>query len=209
MTVNGSVLTSNNNNPITNNTINASKIKVKSPASLAHVVLRTSNYDAMVEFWQAFLGADITFKDSNLAFLRYDYEHHRIAIIQVPGTGPKVANSAGLEHVAFAYDTLQDLVTSYQQRKALGMNPSWSTNHGPTTSIYYNDPDGNRIETQVDNFATVEEANAFMKSEMFKQNPIGTDFDPETLIKRLESGEDDKKIKTRIEIGVRGLPEGF
>lgn len=184
-------------------------IKVKSPSSLAHVVFRTSNYDTMVNYWQAFLGAEITFKDSSLAFLRYDHEHHRIAIVRVPGTGPKVAKSAGFEHVAFTYDTLQDLVLAYQQRKALGMHPTWSTNHGPTTSIYYNDPDGNRIETQVDNFDTVEAANAFMASELFKQNPIGTDFDPETLVQRLEAGEDEKTIKTRIEIGVRELPEGF
>jgi hypothetical protein len=89
------------------------------------------------------------------------------------------------------------------------MHPSWSTNHGPTTSIYYNDPDGHRIETQVDNSDTVEEANDFMTSELFKQNLVSTDFDPETLVKRLEAGEDDKTIKTRIEIGVRELPEGF
>lgn len=202
MAVNGNTLHDSSNGTI-------HKIKVKSPSSLAHVVFRTSNYDAMVDYWQAFLGAEITFQDSNLAFLRYDYEHHRIAIIRVPGTGPKVANSAGLEHVAFSFDTLKDLVGSYQQRKALGMCPSWCTNHGPTTSIYYNDPDGNRIETQVDNFDTVEAANAFMTSDLFKQNPIGTDFDPETLVERLEAGEDDKTIKTRKEIGVRGLPEGF
>lgn len=204
MTVNGHTV----NGP---NKLNGTthKIKVKSPSSLAHVVFRTSNYDAMVEYWQAFLGAEITFKDSNLAFLRYDEEHHRVAIIRVPGTGPKIATSAGLEHVAFAYDSLPDLVTSYQQRKALEMHPSWCTNHGPTTSIYYNDPDGNRIETQVDNFDTVDEANAFMTSEAFKQNPIGTDFDPDTLVNRLEAGEDHGSIKQRIEIGVRGLPEGF
>lgn len=200
MTVNGNAA----NGPASRKTT-----AVKSPTSLAHVVFRTSNYEAMVDYWQAFLGAEITFKDANLAFLRYDHEHHRIAIIRVPGTGPKVANSAGLEHVAFTFDTLQDLATSYQQRKALGMQPSWCTNHGPTTSIYYNDPDGNRIETQVDNFDTVEAANAFMASDLFRQNPIGTDFEPETLVQRLDSGEDERKIKTRIEIGVRGLPEGF
>lgn len=37
-------------------------------------------------------------------------------------------------------------------------------NHGPTTSLYYRDPDGNQIETQVDNFETAEEATAFMNS---------------------------------------------
>lgn len=35
---------------------------------------------------------------------------------------------------------------------------------GSTTSIYYKDPDGNMLETQVDNFDSVEEATKFMVS---------------------------------------------
>ncbi|KIW98757.1 uncharacterized protein Z519_00420 [Cladophialophora bantiana CBS 173.52] len=176
-------------NDVTRNGQNlGQKTKVKSPISLALVVLRTSNYEAMAQFWHTFLGTDISFKDHQLAFLRFDAEHHRIAIINVPGTGLKEQASAGLEHIAFTFETLGDLTESYLQRKALGMIPCWCTNHGLTTSIYYRDPDGNRVETQVDNFDTVEEANAFMTSTLFKENTIGTDFDPEDLIKRLKAG---------------------
>ena len=95
---------------------------------------------------------------------------------------------------------------AYRQRKANGIEPYWCTNHGPTTSIYYHDPDGNDIETQVENFDSVEEANEFIRGPLFKENPIGVDFDPEDLIKRLEAGEDEKVIKTRVEQGPRGLP---
>lgn len=77
-------------------------------------------------------------------------------------------------------------------------------NHGPTTSIYYQDPDGNNIETQVDNLP-VDEATALMGSEEFAQNPIGVDFDPEELIEKLKRGEDETKIKKRPNIGPRGL----
>jgi catechol-2,3-dioxygenase len=185
------------------------ELKVKSPCSLAHVVLRTGNYRKMVAFYKDFLGADITFMNQNLAFLSYDEEHHRIAIITVPGTGPKVPTSAGLEHIAFAFSSLSDLVLAYQQRKAKGMLPNWCVNHGPTTSIYYSDPDGNRLETQVDNFDIVEEANHFMTGKCFAENPIGTDFEPEDLVRRIESGESEESIKRRIEIGPRDLPEGF
>ncbi len=72
--------------------------------------------------------------------------------------------------------------------------------------MYYHDPDGNDIETQVDNFESADEANAFMRSEFFEMNPIGTDFDPEELVKRLEAGEDEAVIKKRVEIGKRGVP---
>lgn len=185
------------------------ELKVKSPSSLAHVALRTGNYQKMVDFYMDFLGAEITFMNQKLAFLRYDEEHHRIAIIAVPGTGPKVPTSAGLEHIAFAFSSLSDLVLAYQQRKTKGMLPNWCVNHGPTMSIYYSDPDGNRLETQVDNFDTVEETSDFMKGECFAQNPIGTDFEPEDLMRRIESGESEESVKRRIEIGPRDLLEGF
>jgi len=44
-----------------------------------------------------------------------------------------------------------------------------------------------------------------MMSKYFQENPLGTDFDPEDLIRRLQSGEDETSIKKRIEIGPRGL----
>jgi hypothetical protein len=40
------------------------------------------------------------------------------------------------------------------------IRPFYSINHGPTTSLYYTDPDGNRVELLVDNFATAGEGQA-------------------------------------------------
>jgi hypothetical protein len=75
--------------------------------------------------------------------------------------------------------------------------------------MYYKDPDGNKLETQVDNFDTNDAAAKFMESAAFAENPIGTDFDPEELIERIQSGEDDGVLKKRVEIGIRGIPEDF
>lgn len=181
--------------------------KVKSPSMLAHIVLRTSpaNFQTMVTYYKTFLGATVSYENSMLSFLRYDEEHHRVAIIAIPSTTTKPKESAGMDHVAFTFDTLGDLALAYQQRKALGILPSICLNHGPTTSIYYTDPDGNKIETQVDNFESAEAASEFMASEAFAENPIGTDFDPEELRERLERGEEEESIKKRKEVGARGL----
>ncbi|KAL2072006.1 hypothetical protein VTL71DRAFT_11349 [Oculimacula yallundae] len=182
--------------------------KVISPSKLAHVVLRTSpnNFNTMVNFYKTFLGGKATYENDFLSFITYDAEHHRVAIAGVPGTGPKAFKTSGLEHIAFTFATINDLATAYTQRKEHGIVPIWSVNHGPTTSIYYTDPDGNQIETQVDNFDNLEDANAFMASSEFAKNPIGVDFDPEDLIKRLQSGEDVVAIKKRPDIGPRSLP---
>ena len=183
--------------------------KVISPATMAHVVLRTGNFAKMVDFYTTFLGGTITHGNDFLSFITYDEEHHRIALIAMPGTGPKAPTSSGLEHIAFSFPTLSALLLAYRQRKARGIPPLWSVNHGPTTSIYYKDPDGNMLETQVDNFDTVEAANNFMTSKEFAENPVGTDLDPEELIERIRKGDSDEVLKKRPEVGPRGLPDFF
>ncbi|KAH9821429.1 glyoxalase/Bleomycin resistance protein/Dioxygenase [Teratosphaeria destructans] len=185
----------------------APSAKVLSPASLAHVVLRTAKFAQMVEFYTTFLGGTITHGNDFVCFITYDSEHHRIAILAVPGTGPKNPTSSGLEHISFAYDSMADLLLAYRHRKQRDIFPAWSVNHGPTTSIYYKDPDGNMLETQVDNFDTVKEANDFMMGSAFAENAVGTDVDPEQLIERLRGGESEEVLKKRVEIGPRALPD--
>ncbi|OCL04423.1 Glyoxalase/Bleomycin resistance protein/Dihydroxybiphenyl dioxygenase [Glonium stellatum] len=177
--------------------------KVVSPIRLAHVVLRTNNFKTMVNFYKTFLGAKANYENEFLSFLTYDNEHHRIAIAALPGTGPKTTKTCGLEHIAFTF-TFEDLFLAYRQRKARGIEPSWCVNHGVTTSIYYHDPDGNMLETQVDSFSTPEEATAFMMSKEFAENPIGADFDPEDHIARLKRGESIASILKRPNVGPRG-----
>lgn len=66
--------------------------------------------------------------------------------------------------------------------------------------MYYRDPDGNELELQVDNFETVAEAIEFMNGTEFEENPIGVDYDPEEFVRRVRSGEDEKRIKMRSDL---------
>jgi len=172
--------------------------KVIAPSALAHVVLQTGDLERMTDFYTTFLGGSVTRRNEMLAFITYDDEHHRIAPIGLPRISPKVRGSCGLDHISFAFPDLTTLLLAYRQRKACGIEPIWSVNHGPTTSIYYRDPDGNRLETQVNNFDTNNAATDFMESAAFAENPIGTDFDPEELIARIRAVEHDAKLKERI-----------
>lgn len=187
--------------------LNIPKPKVTSPASLAHVALRTSNLQPMVDFYLTFLGGSVSFGNDNASFITYDEEHHRIALLRFPDMGPKPRSSKGCDHLAFSYNTLPELLESYKQRKANGLTPCWSVNHGPCTSFYYKDPDGNVCETAVDNFATNEETNAFLATEEFAINPFGCDIDPEDWIARLKRGERQHDLVKRIEFGPRGPPD--
>jgi catechol-2,3-dioxygenase len=181
----------------------------------------------MIQFYIQLLDATVVHQDAVLAFLRYDEEHHRIAIINTPDTVPKPKQEevrhAGLDHVAFTYPTLTQLAQQYMYLKSAtpAIHPLWCVNHGPTTSMYYRDPDSNKIELQVDNFDVPNDADAFMKGPLYEENPMGTDFNPdewaaEILGQATETGEEGlspnrvKEIKTRVEIGTRKtLPAGF
>ncbi len=176
-----------------------------SPARLAHVVLRSSQFDALVAWYKTVLCAKIAFSDGALAFLTYDEEHHRIAVLNIPGLQRQPDGMTGMHHMAFTYASLSDLVANYERLDQLGIRPVTCINHGPTTSMYYADPDGNQVELQVDNYDTVEEAGKFFYSPAFAKNPIGVDFDPADLVRRFYAGEDEAAIKKRPDSGARGL----
>lgn len=175
------------------------------PSYLAHVVVRTSKFKEVVAFYKNLFCAHATFENDAMAFLTYDQEHHRIAILNMPGLVQQSPNIAAVHHLAFAYASMADLLSTYERMKQQGVHPVWCTNHGPTTSIYYRDPDGNQLELQVDNYPTVEETGKFFETEAFAKNPIGVDFDPDELVRRLRNGEDEAYLKRRPDSGPRGF----
>ena len=159
------------------------------PAKFAHFVLRTRNLEESIAWYQTVVGMEVVHRNDFIAFLTYDGEHHRIALVKTPVATPAPPGSAGLDHVAYTLASLGDLLSTYLRLKAKGILPVWPINHGPTTSLYYADPDGNRVEFQVDNFATEEELKGWMKSGAFAANPIGVVFDPEKLVARYTRGD--------------------
>lgn len=176
------------------------------PERLAHIVFKTRDKARMLSWYREILNARIVFDSDFIGFLTYDDEHHRVAVIEMPGLQPAPATVSGLHHTAFTYGSFGQLLGTYVRLRDRGIRPSHSINHGPTTSIYYLDPDGNRVELQVDNFDTVEEGAAWFESADFKENPIGVDFDPEVLLERYASGEPRASLAARPRIGPRGLP---
>ena len=162
--------------------------EIVKPVQLAHFVIRTKKYRELVEWYQTVLGMEITHASPAATFLYFDDEHHRMAILNVPGLLPNWRGAAGVDHVAFTYDSIDSLLQNYERLKGLGIEPIWPVNHGATLSFYYKDPDGNVVELQVDVFESREETNAFLGDGRFAVNPIGIDVDPEDLLGRWKAG---------------------
>lgn len=174
------------------------------PQQIAHLVLSTKQIDEMQKWYCSVFDAHVVFASPQVAFLTYDEEHHRIALIRRGEDYENpVSKSVGVDHVAFSFLNLRGLLDLYKRLEDESILPVWTINHGPTISFYYEDPDGNRLEFQTDNFATVQEATDFFYTPAFQANPIGVEVDPNDLLARLDAGEPESEIVKRPDIGQR------
>lgn len=174
------------------------------PAKLSHLGLRTNNLEAMAKWYHQMLAGEIIYENSDVAFVKCDEEFIRLALFQIPNTINKNAQSNGLEHFAFSFDTLGDLCNMYKERKEAGFIPYRAVHHGPTISMYYYDPDGNKLEMQTEIITSVEEFNKYKDTGAIARNPVGVEMDPEEILRAFESGRGDTLIE-RPDIGVRGF----
>ncbi|MEM8936241.1 MAG: VOC family protein [Pseudomonadota bacterium] len=170
------------------------------PAKLAHVVLRSSRYEEMIEWYKTVLEAEVVLGMPFVTFITYDEEHHRIAIANMPGLQEQERARAGVEHCAFTYATLEDLFATYERLKGVGIEPFWTINHGGTLSFYYLDPDQNQLELQVDVFGTNQELTQWFIDSDFSTNPVGVKIIPEELIERYRGGESRESVLERPRI---------
>jgi catechol 2,3-dioxygenase-like lactoylglutathione lyase family enzyme len=183
--------------------------KMPSPKEMHHVhIFSDENYDAMVEFYQMIFNGEITNVNSHenrmqLTFITYDDHDHRVVVIKRPGWGTKPQNPVGLSHIAFAYSSLGELLFIYKTLKAAGHPaPHWTVNHGNSTSFYYRDPDGNEVETMMDNFSSLDTQDYkrfYQFTEEFGEMSEGN-FDPDKMLELYESGVPDTTLLDREEV---------
>jgi catechol-2,3-dioxygenase len=163
---------------------------------LAHIVLQTGQRIALRDWYSQVLDAHVVFENDMLSFLTFDDEHHRLAIAQLSMPTPRISTTVGLAHSAYTFGDLEALLSKYEDLKAAGIEPHVPVQHGPTTSLYYRDPDGNMVELQIDNMAA-DEATAFIRGDEFTRDPFGPSFDPDAMLAALRAGTPVAELITR------------
>ena len=162
------------------------------PSKFAHVVYQTHRFEEMIDWYTRVFEASVRHRDEKLAFLSYDDEHHRMAFVNLgappDGNAPQRTNGVGVHHVAYTWKDLGELLHTYKRLKSYGVLPVRPIRHGLTLSLYYQDPDANMMEFQID-IMNLKTASEFMSSPTFAANPIGELFDPDELVARYESGK--------------------
>ncbi len=165
----------------------------------------------MIDWYQRVFEAEVVYQDPAFAFLTYDDEHHRFAfanlsVLLPDSVASETRDKAGVNHVAYTYANLGDLLATYDRLKQMGVNPYWRIHHGITLSFYYQDPDGNRMEFQVD-ACSVEAANAYMRTDAFAANPAGVEIDPEVLLAQYRSGIPEQQLLAMPQGSMSSIPE--
>jgi catechol 2,3-dioxygenase-like lactoylglutathione lyase family enzyme len=167
---------------------------------LSEVVLRTPHYERLCAFYGKVLrqpptldmtpesGIGTTDPDvpTRIAFfnLPADYPYtQRIAVFECADAGGTGRRAVGLHHLQLRYPDLPSLFEQYEHLKALGHEPVESANHGIATSLYYRDPDGNRVELSAMNFPNEAQMKSYLGTEAYKRNPDGKPINPEELVK--------------------------
>jgi catechol-2,3-dioxygenase len=189
------------------NRVRAREDIMASPKKLSHLVLQTNRRPQMIEWYCTVLGAELLYQNPHIAFISYDDEHHRVAFVdpgpladKAPAEGKtaRAGGEVGLHHVAFTMGSLDDLADQYLALKDQGIKPHRCVNHGVTTSMYFYDPDRNQVELLVDNFETAIEGQDYMRRRSATdKNPVGIDFEPVELVKRVRNG---LRVKELVDI---------
>jgi len=169
-----------------------------------HFNLKTTRLQELIDWYSTLVGAEVTFQDANGAWLTNDAANHRIALLSFPGfvDDPERETRTGMHHSAFEYDSFEDLNASYLRLRDAGIDPDICIDHGMTLSYYYKDPDGNRVELQIDVFGDWSASKEWMRtSPDFHANPIGVFVDPAKIADEAASGKTIEAIHSRALAG--------
>jgi catechol 2,3-dioxygenase len=181
---------------------------------LHHYGLVTANMDAMLDWYRKVLGMTVNYRTPALrgpqegprhgppfsaAFTSNDEINHRLVFFEMPGVAldPEKRRHVRLQHVAFQYDSLDDLLGTYARLKGLGILPVMTADQGLQMSIYYEDPDQNNVELHINNYGNEWTATEHIKGAA----PAFVPFDPDKLLAARKAGASPWEIHERTLAG--------
>lgn len=144
--------------------------------SFSHVGLFVMDHEKMVDFYSNKLGFCITdrgeYKGSQLAFMSRDVrDHHQVVLAS---GRPEGLPNLLLNQLSFRMPSLADLQQFYRYIKRQEVDDLEPGFHGNAWSIYFRDPEGNRIEI-------------FTDTDWYISQPIRIKFDLDRPVSEIHS----------------------
>jgi catechol 2,3-dioxygenase len=145
---------------------------------------------------------------SGFAFVSNDDRDHRIVFFEIPGASvdPEKRRHTGLQHVAFEYAGLDDLLGTYVRLKGLSILPMWVADHGVAIAFYYEDPDQNVVELNINNYGEAWTATELLRT---AASAMPAQVDPEKMVAAREAGASPWEIHKRAAAGEFAPAEPF
>jgi catechol-2,3-dioxygenase len=178
---------------------------------LHHYGLTTSNLDKMIEWYRKVLGMTVNYRQalpaearnhapfSGMTFLSNDQADHRLVFFEMRDlvADPDKTRHPRLQHVAFACERLDELLGTYVRLKGAGILPLWAADHGVGTAFYYEDPDQNVVEINVNNYGNAWTATEHMRT----STPVMAPIDPDKMVAARKAGASPWEIHERSVAG--------
>ena len=175
------------------------------PPQFSEVILKTARFATLKDWYETVTDVTAFFvRDDaksatwagayNIAFIRIFSAHpytQVLGIFEVPALSGQADNQKGTpgrHHMQLRHAGLDHLFSRYEALHARGITPMRSFNHGPGTSFYYHDPDGNTVELSSANFVNEADYLAYFRSEAYAKNISGIEIDPAEFVARYRAG---------------------
>ena len=117
---------------------------------VGHLVLRVKDVARSRRFFEEVLGFPVVAQNERgMVFFSTDVKdnHHMLAIMPAKeGATMPSPEHIGMQHVSFEHGSFAELQEAYRRFKEKDVNIVYTTFHGITKSVYFNDPDGNTLE---------------------------------------------------------------
>ncbi|HWK60804.1 MAG TPA: hypothetical protein VNT00_05250 [Eoetvoesiella sp.] len=181
---------------------------------ISEVVLQTSQFDRMGQWYEAVLGnkwsvvntpkdaatekqatangnKQVRASDVRSSFMFIDKSlpyGQLFAIFEIPFVGEAPTTDPGLNHMQFKHVDIPALMERVKLLEKHGIVPHRCANHGPISSFYYYDPDKNIVELCSNNFQTQESFLGYFQSQAYRNNPSGIELDYKEFVARFDSG---------------------
>lgn len=175
------------------------------PPQFSEVILKTARFAELKAWYEtvtdvkAFFVRDDARQPNwtgayNIAFIRIFSDHpytQVLGLFEVPSVTGKAENQKGepgLHHMQLRHAGLDHLFSRYETLREHGITPMRAYNHGPGTSFYYHDPDGNTVELSSANFVNEADYLAYFRSESYRKNISGIEIDAAEFVARFRAG---------------------
>jgi len=168
--------------------------------TLHHTGALTNRVDEMAEWYGNVLGMRVVLRSGNSGgvgvnsvYVTNDDAHHRHGFQCPPGgleSDPEaVRRYARIGHYAWEYDSLEDLLLSWERiKEEHGIEPAGCVDHGVSFAFYYKDPDNNTVELLCDAYGDHAESLRQMEDPRMVTNPMGRYVDPAKLLAEHRNG---------------------